>query len=618
MPRSLLKKIARGRAKLRSSVKTVELPDFSEIAAIVREAPLLSGAVAGAGLTLLFGSVGMFDDYYLPGRFVLHDTTSLRVGSVAVSAIAGFGLGWLLSPRAGRLRSFLLGGAAGIALIATIADHGPIGWGTATILSLAGFMGGMGYWARKMVRRLIERPTTFGTAAWATIHDLLTGGLLSGKGFRLGFTLDDMPLSYAGDRHMLTVAPNRSGKGTSVIIPNLLTWEGSVMVIDPKGENAMITAGQRRAMGQKVHVIDPWGITGLDVSRINPLNWLAAGDVDIGDNAILLADAIVVVSGNERFWDEEAKAILVGVLIFVATDPAEKGQRHLGRVRDLLLLDGDDLRRLFQRMLDSPHHIVASTGARCLQKDEKLLSNVLASVQAQTHFLDSPRLRDSLSHSDFSFEELKAEPTSIYLVLPTDRLNSHGRWLRLLIQQALTMNARNIEQKPDKSVLFILDEMPALGRLTMVEQAFGLMAGYGMQIHGVVQDASQLKRIYGDGWETFISNAGVIQYFGSRDRMTAEYFSALCGTTTVWNFSSAVGRVFGSSSGQGGSSSSTSNSDTTAAAQRKLAYADELMRLPEDRQLLLVENLNPIIGRKQPWFEDEELRSLGRNLQDPA
>src|SRR5690606_36740723 len=119
-----------------------------------------------------------------------------------------------------------------------------------------------------------------------------------------------------------------------------------------------------------------------------------------------------------------------------------------------------------------------------------------------------------------SFTDLKAEKMSVYLVLPSDRLNSHGPWLRLLLQHALAMNARNIEQMPEKSTLFILDEMPALGKLSMVEQAFGLMAGYGMQLHGVVQDASQLKRIYGDGWETFVSNAGVVQYFGSRDRMT--------------------------------------------------------------------------------------------------
>jgi type IV secretion system protein VirD4 len=389
-----------------------------------------------------------------------------------------------------------------------------------------------------------------------------------------------------------------------------------VIVIDPKGENAMITAKQRQSEGQEVHIVDPWGITGLDVSRFNPLDWLVKGDVDISENAMLLADATIVSMGeNEQFWTEEAKALLLGVILFVATDESEDGQRHLGRVRDLLLLDGDDLMKLFKRMLKSPHHTVRATGARCLQKEEKLLSNVLASVQAQTHFLDSPRLRENLMASDFNFMDVKSKPMSIYLVLPADRLNAYGRWLRLLIQQGLTVMARDIENKPEKSVLFILDEMPALGKLTMIEQAFGLMAGFGLQLHAICQDASQLKRIYGDGWETFISNAGVIQYFGSRDNFTADYFSKLCGKTTVWSFSTAVARAFGITRSKDTSQSETNTTtDTATGTQRQLAYADELMRMSKDQQLLFIENLNPIMARKVPWFENEELKQLGVNL----
>jgi type IV secretion system protein VirD4 len=126
------------------------------------------------------------------------------------------------------------------------------------------------------------------------------------------------------------------------------------------------------------------------------------------------------------------------------------------------------------------------------------------------------------------------------------------------------------EQKPDKSVLFILDEIPALGRLSMVKQAYGLMAGFGIQLWGIVQDLSPLKKIYGESWETFVGNSGVLQYFGSRDRTTAEYFSALCGVKTVWTFSSALSHSF--SSGSGSSSTSNSSSETTSLTQRKLIF----------------------------------------------
>ena len=442
------------------------------------------------------------------------------------------------------------------------------------------------------------------------------------SGFRLGEFFNGEvfeTISYGGDRHMMTVAPTRKHKGTAQIIPELLTHEGSTMVIDPKGENAMITAAARIEMGQEVHVVDPWhiaAIEGITSARFNPLDWLQVGDVDITENAMLLADAIIIMSDGEKFWDEEAKALLVGVILYVATSDHEAGHRHLPRVRDLLLLDGEDLTKLFQMMMASPLHIVASAGARCLQKDDKLLSNVMATVQSHTHFLDSARIRESMSASDFQFEDLKSTAMSIYLVLPADRLNAFSRWLRLMVQQAITVNARNIEEKPDRPVLFVLDELPALGRLSMVEQAYGLMAGFGMQLHGIVQDLSQVKSVYGEGWETFIGNSGVVQYFGSRDRFTAEYFSALCGETTVWNLSSALARSFGSSSGPNGmtSSESTSETDTRAASQRKLAYPDELMRMHDDKQLLIIDNLNPIIARKKRWFEDEALKDKGVNL----
>jgi type IV secretion system protein VirD4 len=367
--------------------------------------------------------------------------------------------------------------------------------------------------------------------------------------------------------------------------------------------------------------LDPWGIApvdGIPTARFNPVDWVIEGGSDASENAMLLSDAIVVKSGDkEAFWDQMAVGFLQGGILYVATDEREDGQRHLPRVRDLMMLDGDDMKAFFQRMLESPHHVVAATGARMLQMDEKLLSNVMASVQSHTQFLDSPRVRESMSVSDFRFEDMKSNPMSVYIVAPADRVKTFSPWLRLLVQQSITVNARNIAEKPKKPVLFILDEMAALGRLTMVEDGYGLMAGFGMQLYGVVQDLAQLKRIYGDGFETFIGNSGLIQYFGSRDRMTAEYFSALCGETTVWNFSSAVSRTFGSSSGQGGGSSSNSlgNTDTTAAAQRKLAYPDELMRLPEDTQLIFIENMNPIIAKKVPWFEDETLKSKGVSLQ---
>lgn len=565
----------------------------------------------------------MFETGYGYGYDYSFVSIFLRLLMIAAASGAGFAIGWLFSPHSAGFRKKALMIFAALFVAAAIFLNNFIGWNAAFILALVGFFWGVGYWFSGVMSGLFEMPTTFGSSRWASKEDVEDHGLFGTDGIRLGETAfgdGTQDIAYHGERHLLTVAPTRAGKGTTQIIPNLLTYGGSVLVIDPKGENAKITAKRRKDMGQEVHIVDPWNIVGLDdiePARFNPLDWLDKADVDITENAMLLADALVVPDNHgDSFWTEEAKALLQGIILYVATDDREDGQRHLGRVRDLLLMDGENQKNFFKHMTSSPHHIVASTGARCLQKEPKLIANVIAAAQAQTHFLDSTRMRDSLGSSDFKFEDLKAKPMAVFLVLPADRLNAFGRWFRLLVQQSVTVNARNIDAKPDKPVLFILDEFAALGRLTMIEQAYGLMAGFGIQLWAIIQDLNQLERVYDKGWQSFIANAGMVNYFGSSDKMTSEYFSSMCGEKTVWNVSYAFSRAIGSSSGQGGGSSSTTttNNDNIAAAQRKLIFPDELMRLKDRQQLVLVENMHPLMADKVRWFEHPDLKGLGVNL----
>lgn len=560
------------------------------------------------------------------------DITLDRVGQHLVAAILGGFFGAFFSQKLQPYRRklmvvlFILGGIAGILASVVL--------GNIVIFLFAAVI--VYNWLRVAIAKAVakrEKPTTFGSAEWADLDHLTQNDLIGIDGFSLGiFETRERayPLCYTGDRHLMTIAPTRSGKGVSSIIPNLLAYRGSAVVIDPKGENAMITAPRRgkgdtkrgiQGMGQTVHVVDPWGITGLPSSCFNPLDWLNPDDPDINENAMILADSIITphAGSKDQFWDEEAKALLVGILLHVATSK-ETDNRTMGHVRDIISMSNEDLNDILGEMVESQNPIVSSAGARTLSKEDKLKSNVLASLQSHTHFLDSPSIRASLATSDFSFEDLKTTKMTVYLVLPADRLGAFGRWLRLLIQQALTVNARNIEIKPDKPILFLLDEMATLGRLSMVEEAYGLMAGFGMQLWGIVQDLSQLHRIYGNGWQTFIGNSGVIQYFGSRDLMTAEYFSKMCGVTTIEKVSigSSLAKAFSFSSGSGNSSSSQSttysDSYNTDLVGRPLAYPDELMVMRDNKQVVFIESFNPVPARKVPWFDNEDLRRHGVNL----
>jgi type IV secretion system protein VirD4 len=575
---------------------------------------------------------------------------------ILIGGILGFIIGTFFCPALKKFRRFVGWGVLAIAVLYTLfspsMEAGILSYlGGVVAFFIAYFIGiRIG---RKAIQAIVPpyvRPTSLGSAKWATLSHLIENGLIGKDGYTLGqfSTRDGLkhPMYYQGVRHLLTVAPTRSGKGVSSVIPNLLTYGGSVLVIDPKGENALVTAHRRGlgstdykipGMGQDVLLLDPWDLAstqlGMKSACFNPIDWIKADDPDAAENAFLLADALVVSDkkgkGDNQFWDEEAKAFLTGIIHYVGTAEEEEGQRTLGRVRDILNLDDTGLKAVIRKMYKHPHAVVRSAAARQASKDTKLYSSVLAVAQSHTHFIDSPRIRESLSRSDFRFEDLKTKPTSVYLILPADRLKTFDRWLRLLLQQAITVNARNIAIKPEKPILFLLDEMATLGRLPVLEQAFGLMAGFGMQLWGIIQDLSQLANVYGQhGWQTFISNSGVIQYFGSRDRMTAEYFSALCGVTTVevHNFSWAVGKAisfagsFGhSSSGSSSSSSTTDSSSWTrtsgaSEAQRQLAYPDELMVLKNNDQIVFVENLDPIPGQKILWHKDATLKTLGVDL----
>lgn len=543
----------------------------------------------------------------------------------------------------------LLVGAALFILVGDVLTNSPILSGmTSGIGGFVGFAVGVCLMTYLFVRIVppTKLPNVFGNSRWATLEDLVKWGLLGkwngNSGLFLGQVrgqedgeeedernVDTQPIVYEGDMHALTVAPTRRGKGATAIIPNLQRSESSILVIDPKGENARCTVKKRLALGQNVRVVDPWGIScqedkynpGIDakhLARFNPLAALAPDDPDLPSDAMLLADALVLPSGNDPFWGEEAKALIQGFILYVVTDTREQEQRHLGRVRDILslrLVTGDDvagtMTEILDRMAESDNPLVNAAAFRLMQKSEKERAGVLSMAQASTHFLDSPKIRESLSGSDFKFSELKTEEkgTTVYLVLPLDRLPTYNKWLRLLISSAMIDLTRVPARANKPPVRVILDEFAALEKLAIVETAFGTMAGLGVQLWIVTQDLGQLMRLYGDkSWQTFVSNAGVFQYFGSRDHETAQYAEHLCGVMTMKKRSLSFGSNWGSSDGPGGSSSSSGGSEsiTIDDVARPLAYADQMMTLHRNVQVLFIENHYPIMARKWWWFEHQD------------
>jgi len=446
-------------------------------------------------------------------------------------------------------------------------------------------------------------------------------------------------LNYHGDRHIFTCASNRSGKGVSAIIPTLLDYQGGIICIDPKGENAKITAIERAfGMGQNVQVLDPWNIAmpflteemgkekeeasqngTLQRASFNPLDMLTPDSPDLVDDAMMVCDTIIMETGGDTHWSTEAKAAMQTFVLHVVTSPIEEGHRHLGRVRELISLPPAELGKLIQvEMAQNGVPVVRNGANRLLQKSEKELQSVFSTVSANTHFLDSSAIQDAIQESTFDFADLKDEdtPLTVYLVLPSERLQTHGRWLRMLISMALTAVIRR-PGKPKKSALFILDELAALGRLSMVEQAFGLMAGYGMRIWAIFQDISQLQDLYQKRWQTFISNAGVVQVFGVSDVNTAQYISQMMGKTTM-EFISEDTQKRRSGAYLFSAAKPDYTSMTDRQFSRDLLTPDEIMRMEPGRQLLLFSGMQPIYAGKLPYYQNSRYYfSDGAELTEP-
>ena len=303
-------------------------------------------------------------------------------------------------------------------------------------------------WAERTGMNLVFRRLPMfghGSARFATKKeraDLQTipEGLLIGRDPDTGAML-----AYDGPAHLLTLAPTRSGKGVGSVIPNLLHARRSVIVVDPKGENARITHRTRAAMGP-VHVFDPFGLTGFPSAALNPLDALAPDSPDLGEDAATLAEALVMDPPGQvqdAHWNEEARALLTGLILFAACHE-EDGRRTLGSVREYLTLAPERWQDLLGLMQDSREAdgLVARAANRFRGKSDREAASVLSAAQRHTHFLDSRRVAATLERTDLAFADMRHAIATVFLVLPPDRLDTYARWLRLLIAQALRDVAR--------------------------------------------------------------------------------------------------------------------------------------------------------------------------------
>lgn len=340
-------------------------------------------------------------------------------------------------------------------------------------------------------------------------------------------------LGREDNRHVVTIAGSRAGKTRTVLIPNLLRYPGSVLVLDPKGELARATAARRKSMGQRVHVCDPFGISGLASASYNPFSDLEGADPRyVGADTAQAIDAVIINNAKDPHWTDGGKNLLRGAAQHILQ--TTKKAPTLRQLRKLVNGTTEDLVRLFLAMSKSPVEAVANTGSSFKGKLEmapREFQSILSTVQEQTAPFDD--VVHISERSDFQLADLRSGNMTVYLVLPALRMATHYRWLRLMIQQALAAMEKAPVPYGKLPVWFVLEEFPTLGHMRSIETAAGLLAGYGVMLWAVLQDLTQLQTHYQKSWETFLGNAGTLQAFGNADAATSEYLSKRLGMTQV-------------------------------------------------------------------------------------
>ncbi|MFD1328875.1 type IV secretory system conjugative DNA transfer family protein [Mycoplana ramosa] len=451
--------------------------------------------------------------------------------------------------------------------------------------------------------------------------------------------LGECLIGIEDNRHVLTVAGSRAGKSV-MLVANLMFYRGSVLALDPKGELANLTARRRAALGQDVHVLDPFLTCRDHVApyrkRYNPLAMLRIDSDTVIEDAGMIADALVVPSaGKDPHWDESARNFIEGLILHIASDASFEGRRTLVTLRDLLrdamiAAEGDDevfaledamfanAERLSRSSdTDDLANAIESAAREFYEKPDRERASVLSTARRHTKFLDYKAMRRVLSGHDFDLADLKraARGQTLYLCLPASRMGLCNRWLRLFVNQMLDAMERE-RAKPAAPVLVCLDEFPVLGHMRQLEDAAGQIASFDVKLWVFLQDWGQGKALYGERWETFAGNAGVLQFFGNNDLMTMEYVSRRLGKTMVAVTREGEVGPDQSAAGLSGRSESIELHDllTPEEVSRLFARADRLKR-----QLVIWAGYHPMILQRVEYFDaTSPLHALFAGKYDPA
>ena len=449
--------------------------------------------------------------------------------------------------------------------------------------------------------------TTYGSARWASLREVTAAGLTRRTGMVLG-QLGPQYLRHDGPEHVMAFAPTRSGKGVGLVVPTLLTWPGSAVIHDIKGENWQLTAGWRARFSHCL-LFNP---TDVRSAAYNPLLEVRRGTHEVRD-VQNVADILVDPEGaleRRNHWEKTSHSLLVGAILHVLYAEPDKTLRGVANFLS-------DPARPFERSLmtmmstahlgNRVHPVVASAAREVLNKSENERSGVLSTAMSFLGLYRDPTVAEVTSRCDWRIDDLVhgEHPISLYLVVPASDISRTKPLIRLLLNQIGRRLTETVELKdglPDRHrLLLMLDEFPALGRLDFFESALAFMAGYGLRAFLIAQSLNQIEKAYGPN-NAILDNCHVRVAFATNDERTAKRISDALGTATELRaqrnyaghrLSPWLGHLMVS----------------RQESARPLLTPGEVMQLPATEEIVMVSGQPPIRAKKLRYFEDSNFTS---------
>lgn len=451
--------------------------------------------------------------------------------------------------------------------------------------------------------------TKFGLTHWQKMGEMSKNGFFGkpGTGFILGkLTKPKRRGKYLVAKkfpHALIVAPTGRGKTTGFVIPNLLTWEGSAVVLDVKGECFEVTARHRHGNGDKIFRFAPTDFEDRRTHRYNPLLRISElKDPSQQQMELQLLASLFLQNENDRVQG----LLKGGIDLFVAAGllAFQRKKPTLGEIYRIAASGGNKQKEYMARGVEVENEAARLIFTRLASTNNDTLTSYVSLLM--TSGLDqwqNPAIDVATQVSDFDFRKIRKEPFSVYLVVQPLMLKPLAPLIRLFFSDLLA-SLQDKEPGPDEPwpVMIMLDEFNRLGKMPIVVESIETLRSYRGHLAIVTQTIPALDEIYGENTRRALQgNAGVKLYLTPSDEKTVEELSKAVGKTTksVVTRSRAIGK-----------NPFEGRSQSVRTEEVSLLPEDEARRLPLEEIVMVIDAQMPVRAKRIEYFNDPYFKRI--------